>query len=308
MEKPLRRFYVVSLGILAALSIYPVVMGLKIIVIQLLNGSIRPEDYARYVIPYTAICLSILICVALFPLILRLKRSSTLAATVLGLGLFVGLELLMESITIKSAAVQTAVKWQLFSCVYTPAAKLAYLADYTDAYKIHYFLVSFVIIALVISIVYGYGRMIASGDRAAKVPLRMQLVAAILLLGLCVFANFTGFFREKTDYLPPLSAFLTGTFFVVLGVASGIYIGSCLIGRSRFLSVILPGISAVLVCSVMYYGEYQLLGGTLYRLGHSLLFQALPVIVVSPVDIGIILLSGILTVLLMNAVEKRLIN
>ena len=58
MLKTSRKYYFLMLGVLAALSAYPVVMGAKIIILQWQNGGIRPEDYARYVIPYTAICLS----------------------------------------------------------------------------------------------------------------------------------------------------------------------------------------------------------------------------------------------------------
>jgi len=157
-----KRFYFTAIGVLLALSAYPLVMGIKIVILQLLNGSIRPEDYARYVIPYTAICLSILISVAMYPLLSRLKRLSILVATGLGLGFFVGIELFMENITLNSAEAQNTLMMQLASCIGSTAAQQAFQKLYDNTFKIHYFLISFVIITLIIGIVYGYGRMITS--------------------------------------------------------------------------------------------------------------------------------------------------
>ena len=204
MLKTNRKYYFLMLGVLAALSAYPVVMGAKIIILQWQNGGIRPEDYARYVIPYTAICLAVLIAAALYPILSRLKRLPVLAATVLALGLFVGIELLMESITIYSPSAQNAARLQLLSCIYTPAATKSFLLLYNETYKIHYFLISFVIIALVINIAYGYGYLFSSGDRKNIIPLKLQLAVTVLLILLCIFANFTGFYRERTDYLSPV--------------------------------------------------------------------------------------------------------
>jgi hypothetical protein len=339
MTKSVRRFYFAALGVLIVLSAYPLVMGAKIILLQLIDGGIRPEDYARYVIPYTAICLSILIAAALYPLISKLKRLPILTATVLALGLFVGAELYMESISINRPASpntevsgpaqndsnsavtdDNAVALQLTICAFTPAATNAYLKDpatqvpgagailrqdYSNTYKIHYFLVSFVIIILVTGIVYGYGKYFSGGARAARISLRLQLAAAVLLLGLCVFANFTGFFRERTDYLSALSSVLTGLFFIVLGSALGIYVGSRLIDKSRALAVTLPATVAAVVCAVMYYGELNLLGGTLYRFGYSWFFEGLPGIVVAPVDILVILATGAVTAAVMSKARAR---
>lgn len=316
MGKAYWRFYFITLGILLALSAYPLVMGIRIIVLWLLNGGIRPEEYARYVIPYTAICLAILITAGMHPVISRLKRMTTLVATVLGLGLFVGIELFMESITIKGTAirldnikvagdganVQTAVDWQLFSCVGTPAAKQAFMGAYSDAYKIHYFLVSFVMIALIIGLVYGYGKLLDGGSR---VPFCLQLGSAILLVGLCVFANITGFFRDAGTYLSPFSAFLTGAFFIVLGASFGIYAGSYMLGRRRVLSLLLPAVAAILVCSIMYLGEVMLLNGELYRFGQSDFFKGLPHIILAPLDILIILASGMTTALVLKAAGRK---
>ena len=305
MKKPHLKFYLTALGVLLALSAYPVIMGMRIVILQLQNGGIRPEDYARYIIPYTAICMAILITVALYPVIARFMQRPTLVATVLGLGLFVGIELFMEGITINTPIEQTTVNWQLFSCVGTPAALQAFQKPYSDVYKIHYFLISAVIIVLVIGIVYGYGSLIVRGDRSKIIPLRIQLIAATLLLALCVFANLTGFFRDTASYLSPLSAFLTGLFFVMLGVTCGIYVGSLLIKKRKAFSVFIPSIVAILICSIMYYGEYKLLGGNLYRFGKSFFFEGLPNITVSLADMLIIAVSSVFTAILMYSTKKK---
>ena len=305
MDKSNRKFYFIALGVLLALSAYPVIMGTRIIILQMLNGSIRPEDYARYVIPYTAVCAAVLISVALYPVIARLRRMSKFVATVLGLGLFGGLELFMESITINSPIAQSAVKWQLASCIGTPAAVQAFQKPYSDVYKIHYFLISIVIIVLVIGIFYGYGSLTGRGDGSKKATLFIQLITVTVLLALCVFANFTGFFRDTKEYLSPLSAFLTGIFFIVLGVTFGVYVGSSQIGRNRALSVVLPTIAAVFVCSLMYYGEFKLLDGRLYRFGQSFFFEGITNIAVSPADIMVIMITGVTTAILMAVIKKQ---
>jgi hypothetical protein len=286
MTKASRRFYLISLGVLLAMSAYPVAMGLKIIVLQLLHGSIRPQDYTRYVIPYTAICLGVLASAALYPVFSRLKKWAVPLATITALCLFTGIELLIEGI------VRPALMIQLFSCVYTPTATLAFRGVYDDSYKIHYFLVSFILITLVTGVFYGYGRLFSGGDRSKRIPLAMQAIMAALLLCLCVFANFTGFFREKTDYQTPISAFLTGLFFVVMSAAAGIYSGSGLIEKGKALSVGLTAAAAMIICSIMYYGEYSMFGDTLYRFGKGWFFEGLPWIALAPIDMLIILLAG----------------
>jgi hypothetical protein len=286
MSKSVRKYYLISLGILLALSAYPLVMGVKIIVLQIMQGGIRPTDYARYVIPYTAVCVSVLVSAAVYPLFRKLGKIALPAATALALCLFAAIELLIESI------VRPALMLQLLSCVYTPTAVYAFQGLYGDSYKIHYFLVSFLLVTLVTGVFYGYAKLLSGRERAKKVPLILQSAVTVLLLGLCIFANFTGFFREKTDYLTPLSSMLTGLYFVVLGTAAGIYTGSLLIGRGRLLSVWLPAVVSVLVCIVMYFGEYSMFQGTLYRFGQGWFYEGIPNLALAPADILVVFFTG----------------
>ena len=78
--------------------------------------------------------------------------------------------------------------------------------------------------------------------------------------------------------------------FVVLGTAAGIYFGSLVFLRRKALSIALPAAGASPVCALMYFGEYKLMQGSLYRFGASLIFQGLPGIAVAPIDLFVILL------------------
>lgn len=292
MTRNVRRYYFIALAALLALSAYPVVMGLKLVALQLMYGGVQLHDYARWVIPYTAVCVAALIACALYPALGRLGKFALPAATVLALALFTGLELYVEGITIRSEAAQDALTVQLLSCVYTPRAVWAFSGIYDDSYKIHYFLVSAVILLLCVSLFYGFGGLLSGGRRERKAPLCMQAAAFVLFLGLCVLANFTGFFRQKTDFLSPVPSLLTGLFFVALGAAVGIYAGSLFPRRGPALSVWLPAALAAAACAVMYYGEFRMFGGTLYRFGAGWFFEGLPRIALAPADLLVILMGG----------------
>ena len=51
-----KRFYIISLAVLAVLSVYPLINGARMAYFSIVNGAIEPEQYAKYVVPYTAIC------------------------------------------------------------------------------------------------------------------------------------------------------------------------------------------------------------------------------------------------------------
>ena len=84
-------------------------------------------------------------------------------------------------------------------------------------------------------------------------------------------------------------------FFILLGVTTGVFIGSFLLGKRRLLSVWIPAIVASVMTLVMYIGEMILLSGHLYRFGAGLLFDSIPGIVLAPIDLIIIVASGCIT-------------
>ena len=69
--------------------------------------------------------------------------------------------------------------------------------------------------------------------------------------------------------------------------------------------MISPTVAAAITVIVMYIGEMILLSGHLYRFGHGFLFDGLPGIVLAPIDIAVILLSGALAALIANIVRKK---
>lgn len=292
MEKSVRRFYWTAFIILLILAAYPIAMGTRIAVLRFLHGSIQPEDYANYVIPYTAVSISVLIVVILYPLLSKLKRFSVLAASVLGSGLFLAIELYIENITLNSPEAQSTLQWQLASCIGTTAAMQAFQKLYDNTFKIHYFLISFTIILLVLGTVYSYDYVMSGRNLERKNMLRLQMACTVLFLAFSIFANLTSFYRDTLIHLSPLSSVLTGSYFVLLGLTFGVYLGGFLAGKSRFLSVWLPAAFAILMTLSMYYGEYKMLDGVLYRFGYSKFYQPLPYSVVAPSDISVILASG----------------
>lgn len=64
-SKPYRRFYFLSIAVLLTLSSYPLFNGVRMAVLSLQNDVIEPEQYAKYVVPYAAIC-TVIILFALF--------------------------------------------------------------------------------------------------------------------------------------------------------------------------------------------------------------------------------------------------
>ncbi len=73
------------------------------------------------------------------------------------------------------------------------------------------------------------------------------------------------------------------------------YAGSFVLGRHCGISVIFPALTASLITFLMYTGEMILLSGRLYRFGTGLFFDGIAGIVLAPVDILIVLLSGGIT-------------
>lgn len=328
MEKGYRNYYLISLAVLLALSAYPIIFGAQMVVTYLSNGILQPGEYAKGVIPYVSICLSLIIVAAFHPLLTKLKKFQFAITAILALGLFIGIELAFESIKVNTRGIvslsssqqtDTIDVWQSALCYASPDAIKAQRIriqqaqssigsfDYFSAntpYKIHYFLVSMVIILLVVSILHGFGKRAKSKSSSNINALVLQLVSVAVLVGLCIFATLTAFFRDTSPVLQPVPAVLTSLFFIVLGVSAGVFAGSFLLKKKRVLSVIIPALVSIAVCSLMYLGEFILMGGTFYRFGSSWLFTGLPWLVLAPVDMVVILLSGLITAGIFILVRK----
>ncbi len=332
MNKAIKRFYWLTLLILLVLSAYPLINGVRMIYLSITNGSIEPEQYSKYVIPYAALCASIIFFATFLPLLYRLKRSAFPVGLMGAYAIFATIEHFMEGIQIHTAdmtlidpatlSADTAIiapsatvdAWQASLCVISPLTQeqsvaYAYQDRYfyvmaNNTYKIHYYLISFILITMVCGLVYGIGRMLSTGDYSRKKQLILQGATTSTLIALCVFANTTAFFRQPETIQTPLASVLTCMFFVVLGTAVGVYAGSLLLGKDKGLGLGLPAIISVISVILMYIGESVMMEGGLYRFGTGWFFEGLSGIALAPVDILVILLSGIVTCLILHLTRQ----
>ena len=315
-NKAFGRFYLFSLiGVLIA-SFYPIYMGAAVIADMIRYGTVYADNYPKYIIPYTPISIAVIIGVALLPLITKeVKKRTVAAASILSVGVFFAAELMFESMVTVTKTVTgytSALKnWQMFMCSSTLISTGTrtevdiLMGEYSPAFKIHFYIISVVIIISAMNCFYGFATMIKTGDQSRKKPLILQSAASAAFLGMCIWACFTAFYRTGSIRISALSALLMSLFFILFGVTMGIYVSSFTLAKRKLLSVALPAATAALTTLVMYIGEMILLDGHLYRFGDGILFDGIPLIVLSPVDILIILASGAVTALAADAVSGQ---
>jgi len=327
-----KRFYWLTLAVLFALSAYPLINGVRMAYISISDGAVEPDQYARYVIPYAAMCVAVLIFAAFLPVLHKMKHAPFAIGLAGAYAVFIAVEQFMERIRIKtdgmtlidtaslsidltpaepSAAVDV---WQASLCAVSPRARqqsAAYdaggrifyaMAD--DYYKIHYYLVSFILIVMVCGLLYGIGRMIRTGDGEKRKPLILQGMAAAALVSLCVFANTTAFFRQADPIQTPLASALTCLFFIMLGAAAGVYAGSFLLKKEKTAGLALPVMISVVIVILMYIGEAAMMKGGLYRFGTGWFFDGIPLIALAPVDILVVLAAGAVTWFVLNLARR----
>ncbi len=302
-NKRLRIYYLLCLiGIILA-SVYPLYMGIKILVDYVQFGYVLGEHYPKYLIPYTPVSLALVACVALLPIALQFKKWGQVGLTALGFSLFLVFELLLEGMVIRNEISQRVPlqDWQLYMCAIAPSTfDQAYIysviGHYSPTFKLHFYAISMLIILTVINCFYGFGKQIQTGDRSRQRALILQSIGSGLFLGLCILACFTAFFRTGSILVSPLSASLMALFFIVFGVIAGIFTMSFMVNKSHL--VWLPVTIACAMALLMYVGEMCLLSGNLYRFGTGWFFERLGRLVLAPVDILIILASGLITALI----------
>lgn len=301
------------IGVLIA-SFYPFYMGVKVVADMVCKGTVLAEDYPKYIIPYTPISLAVIVSVLLLPVLIKhAKRFALALASALSLIVFFASELLLESKVIVATDVTTTLEsWQMFMCYVSPDAYQTrtwqpvnvLIGEYSPAFKIHFYIISVVLILALLNCFYGFARMILAKDKSKLRALVSQSICTALFLGLCIFACFTAFFRGGEIMVSALSAVLMSVFFVLFGITAGVYIGSLVIGKRRVLSLLLPSIAASVVTLVMYFGEIVLLSGHLYRFGTGFVFDGLTGIVLAPIDILIIAASGCITAFICHTINK----
>ncbi len=320
-SKQFNRYYLFScLGALIA-SYYPLSMGVRVITDMLVNGTVMKENYPKYIIPYTPISVAIIIGVLLMPLFIRLfKRFAFAGGAISATGIFFGLEWLFEQKVVVSTA-ETVTKledWQMFMCYVPPegwgetittyktqTAVDILMGDYNPAFKLHFYIISVVLIITILNCLYGFGQMVKNGDKKRLKSLILQSVCSLSFLGLCILACFTAFWRDGSIQVSPLSATLMAVFFILLGVTVGVFVGSFLLGKRKLVSILIPSIVSSVMTFLMYIGEMFLLNGHLYNFGSGIIFNSIPGIVFAPIDLLIIVASGCVTALIFSLLNRK---
>lgn len=308
------RYYLFTcLGVLIA-SYYPLSMGIRVIHDMIVNGTVLKENYPKYIIPYTPISIAIIIGVFLLPLCIKLfKRFALAGGTFMAMGVFFVMELLFEQKVVVSTA-ETVTKledWQMYMCYVPPegwgetvttyktqTAVDILMGEYNPAFKLHFYIISVVLIITMLNCLYGFGQMIKDGEKKRLKALVLQSICSFAFLGLCILACFTAFWRDGSIKVSPLSAMLMTIFFILFGVSAGVFTGSFLLGKRRLVSILIPSIVASVMTLLMYIGEMILLNGHLYSFGTGLIFERISVIAFAPIDLLIIVASGCITALI----------
>ena len=316
MPKTLRRCWLICLLIVLVLSVYPLMMGLKILHGVLFFGGVSAADYPKYVIPYTPISLAVLMGVLVMPWFIRRMRRPVLAGSLLALAVFFASELLLENVMVRGWVTTRLESWQMFMC-YQPITRAVdmthamrvpaaltevelLMGEYTPLFKLHFYMISIVLILGTLHCLYGFARAAYTGDWSRLRLLIAHAAVTGAFLALCVLACFTAFFRDGSLLVSPLSAGLMAVFFILLGVTAGLILGNVLQGRKLAWAACASSVVTLL----MYLGELVLLNGHLYRFGQGFFFDGMGALVLAPADVLIILLSGGLCGALLRALQK----
>lgn len=316
MPKTLRRCWLICLLIVLALSVYSLMMGLKILHGVLFFGGVSAADYPKYVIPYTPISLAALMGVLVMPWFIRRMRRPVLAGSLLALAVFFASELLLENVMVRGWVTTRLESWQMFMC-YQPITRAVdmthamrvpaaltevelLMGEYTPLFKLHFYMISIVLILGTLHCLYGFACAAYTGDWSRLRLLIAHAAVTGAFLALCVLACFTAFFRDGSLLVSPLSAGLMAVFFILLGVTAGLILGNLLQGRKLAWAACASSVVTLL----MYLGELVLLNGHLYRFGQGFFFDGMGALVLAPADVLIILLSGGLCGAVLRALQK----
>lgn len=323
-SKQFNKYYLFSCISVLIASYYPLSMGVRVISNMIANGTVLKENYPKYIIPYTPICIAIIVGVLLMPLCIRLfKKFALFGGVSIAAGVFFAIELLFEQKVVVSTA-ETVIKledWQMYMCYAPPegwgepittyktqTAVDILMGDYNPAFKLHFYMISVVLIITILNCLYGFGQMVKSGERKRLKPLIIQSVCSFAFLGLCILACFTAFWRDGSIQVSPLSAALMAVFFVLFGITVGVFVGSFLLEKQKFISIWIPSIVSSMMTFLMYIGEMILLNGHLYSFGTGFMFNGLPGIVFAPIDLLIILAAACITALIFTLLKQRFVG
>lgn len=312
-RKKYNKFYIFSLiGIIIA-AFYPIYMGILVVHEMLQNGAVPLEKYPKYVIPYTPIAIALIFGVLLLPVFQRLsEKLNLLYGAVFSTVIFFAVERLMETkILVQSKDIVFLESWQMSLCYVPPEqyqtrtweAIDVLLGGYSPAFKLHFYLISVILIVSLLNCFYGFAKMILFENYTKIKILTVQTAASLSFLGMCIWACFTSFYRTGEITVSAVSAVLMAVFFILMGATVGIFVGSLTLGKNSKISVLLPSGISFLTTLAMYIGEIILLNGNLYQFGSGFFFEEIGKLILAPVDLLIILISGGITALICKAVD-----
>ena len=177
-KRTFRWFYLfLVIGTLLA-SAYPLYMGYRVISDMVKDGTVLAENYPKYIIPYTPISIALILGVLLMPLIIKLtKRFALLVVSALSIIIFFTAEIMFERmvfVTTQYQSIQSTLEsWQMFMCAYAPSSYLTrtwtevdmLMGEYSPAFKIHFYIISVVLILSLLNCFYGFAKMIKENNK-----------------------------------------------------------------------------------------------------------------------------------------------
>lgn len=313
-QKNFCKFYIFSLTGIIVASSYPIYMGVRVVGEMLRNGAVFLEDYPKYVIPYTPIAIAVILGVLFMPVFHRMsEKLDFLCSAVFSTVIFFVAERLMETkILVLGTEAVVLESWQMSLCYVPPEAYQTrtweavdvLLGGYSPAFKLHFYLISVVLIVSLLNCFYGFAKMIRFEDYTKKKVLVIQTVASLAFLGMCIWACFTSFYRTGEITVSVISTVLMAAFFALMGITMGVFVSSFTLGKNTGMSMLLPAATSILTTLAMYIGEMILLSGNLYRFGSGFFFDGIRGLILAPVDLLIILASGGITALICKVVNR----
>lgn len=311
-NKTYRKFYICSLiGVIIG-CFYPIYMGIRVVGTMMKYGFVPTEKYPKYVIPYTPIAIALILGVLMIPVFQKLsEKRGFLFGLIFSTIIFFIPERWLEVKVLIGQQGYFLESWQMSMCAFNPELYSTrtwrevdvLLGGYSPAFKLHFYMISMVLIASLLNCFYGFAGMIRRGDYTRKKPLILQSVTSLSFLGMCIFACFTAFYRTGELLVAHKSAALMVIFFALLGITMGIFTASFTMGKKSVLSIWLPAFISVLTVVGMYIGEMILLHRNLYRFGNGFLFDSIGALVLAPVDLLVIVISGCITALICKLVN-----
>ncbi len=305
--KNTKSVFLFSMAAIILITSYPLFMAFKTIYLLILNGTIMASEYERYIIPYAPIAISLILTFSFYPLIRKaLNRKALLTSTGIGFVVFFICEIFFEKIEVVfKGSIKMLDDFQSLLCYRPTILNDLLFSQKSIAYKMHFYLISLAIISILLCLLECAYRLFADKDKSQKRPFISILSCAIIFIGLCIFTNITSFFRTGNRELSLLSGFLTSAFFISFSLCAGLYFGFLLFGKRKLCSVFIPSMISFLMCILMYIGEMRLLGGELYRFGQTFMFLPMGSLILAPVDIIVILLSGIISLAVLLLLKKK---